>query len=794
MRTSLVRTLFLLFIAGGFLVSGLLLLWFTTLQIPSVTSFHNRKVAESTKIYDRTGEVLLYDVHGTIRRTVVPFDKISRHIKNAAIAIEDTEFYEHHGVRPTAFIRAVFANIREGRFSQGGSTITQQVVKNTLLSSEKTITRKVKEWILAIKIERVLTKDQILAIYLNETPYGGTLYGVEEASQYFFNKPAFDVTLAEAAYLAALPQAPTYYSPFGNHRDALEARKNLVLLKMRENNFITEEEYREALTEQVVFVSSDETGIKAPHFVFYIREYLEETYGTDVVSEGGLSVITTLDYTLQKKAEEIVREYALKNAETFNAENASLVAIDPRNGQILSMVGSRGYFDDNIDGKFNIAVAKRQPGSAFKPFVYAAAFEKGYTPETVVFDLQTQFSTSCEANFFETNDVCYAPGNYDDVFRGPMSLRDALAQSVNIPAVKVLYLVGVKNALETASRLGITTLIRPLNEYGLPLVLGGGEVSLLEMVSAYGVFANNGVRHPITSVLSVKDAQGEELEKYTESLGIEVLAPQVAQTITNVLSDNNARTPAFGANSALHFAGRDVAVKTGTTNDYRDVWIIGYTPSIAVGAWAGNNDNTPMEKKVAGFIIAPLWNAFMQEVLASSTPETFPQPEEIATSELPPVLRGEWVSTEGVHSILYWVDKEKPYERPKDPSQDPQFNLWEYPVSLWAAQNGFATTTPVIQTQTSGSPQGMKLFFTVTYPQEGSVVPQNKLLTIATHGPEALSIQSVSYYINGNYMGASVKHPYSLSVFPSQKGPVLLTAIAETSQGVIQDSVRFVIE
>ncbi len=789
-----VRPLIIASAAGVFFVSGLLLIWFATLQIPTLSSFHNRKVAESTKIYDRTGEVLLYDVHGTVRRTIVPLDKISRHIRNATIAIEDTEFYEHLGIKPTAILRAVFANIREGGFSQGGSTITQQVVKNTLLSPEKTITRKIKEWVLALKIERVLSKDEILGIYLNETPYGGTLYGVEEASQYFFNKPAFDVTLAEAAYLAALPQAPTYYSPFGNHRDALEARKNLVLLKMRENNFITEDEYQNALNEHVVFVSSDETGIKAPHFVFYIREYLEEVYGVDIVNEGGLSVITTLDYTLQKKAEEIVREYALKNADTFNAENASLVAVDPRNGAILTMVGSRGYFDDAIDGKFNIALAKRQPGSAFKPFVYAAAFEKGYTPETVVFDLQTQFSATCEVNFFETTDTCYSPGNYDNVFRGPISLRNALAQSVNIPAVKVLYLVGVQTALETASRLGITTLTRPLNEYGLPLVLGGGEVSLLEMVSAYGVFANEGVRHAPVSVLSVKNNKGDELEHYKETPGETVLTPTVARLINSVLSDNTARTPAFGANSALYFPTHDVAVKTGTTNDYRDVWVIGYTPFISVGAWAGNNDNTPMEKKVAGFIIAPLWNAFMQVVLASSTPQSFTKPDELPSSELPPVLRGEWASNEGVHEILYWVDKDNPYQRPNNPTQDPQFYLWEYPVALWAVQNGFSTTAPMLPAHIQQPTQSNALFFAVTYPQEKSSVPSSQLLTISVHAPAELNVSSVAYYINGSYMGTSVRSPFSLSVFPSQKGTVLLTAIAETSLGVIQDSVEFSIQ
>lgn len=793
-KNSLFANLFLGLCALGLLATGAVLIWLMTIDIPSVAGFHDRKVAESTKIYDRTGEILLYDVHGTVRRTKVPFPDISRHIKNATIAIEDAEFYSHFGIKPTAIARAIIANIQTGRFSQGGSTITQQVVKNTLLTSDKTITRKIKEWILAIRIEQILTKDEIFEIYLNESPYGGTIYGVEEAARYFFGKSSRDVSLAEAAYLAALPQAPTYYSPFGNHRDALESRKNLVLLKMKERSFITEDEYNTALVERVTFTASDDGGIKAPHFVFYIREYLEEKYGVNAVNEEGLEVITTLDFDLQRYAEDTVRKHALENERVFNAENASLVAVDPKTGHILAMVGSRGYFDEKIEGKYNIALAQRQPGSSFKPFVYATAFAKGYTPDTVVFDVATQFNSSCPVDDLLTHDECYAPQNYDGVFRGPMTLRDALAQSVNIPAVKALYLAGVKESLDTARRLGITTLTRPLGYYGLPLVLGGGEVTLLEMVSAYGVFAHDGVRNPATGILSIKDSSGKELEKFEEKPS-QAIDAEVARTMNAVLSDNTARIPAFGERSALVVPGHTVAVKTGTTNDYRDVWIIGYTPDIAVGAWAGNNDNRAMEKKVAGFIIAPLWNEFMQYALPKREQTPFTEPAEINTSEGNPILHGVWSQPgEGVHSILYFVDKENPLgPKPSNPEKDSQFRAWEYGVQLWAGTIQ-PSTTPASTIETVAPQQNTPAPFIITHPTQGARHTSGTLLTIEVSNTPANPLKKVAYYLNGVFIGASDRTPFSISVVPSATGPLRIQAVAESVQGVLQTSTSIVVE
>jgi 1A family penicillin-binding protein len=606
-----IKKIFLTLIILIFLVFGFSALWLSTLKIPDLGSFETRKVAESTKIYDRTGKVLLYDVHQNTKRTAVPFDTISRNIKNATIAIEDAEFYNHHGIRITSIIRAVLANIFSRGYSQGGSTITQQVVKNTLLTTDKSVARKIKEWYLSLKIERVFTKDQILSVYLNETPYGGSIYGIEEASRTFLGKSSSDLSIAESAYLAAIPQAPTFYSPYGSNKDKLEIRKDLVLQKMLENRFITQEEYASAKKEKVVFQPKDPYGILAPHFVEFIKQYLIDKYGESSIEENGYKVITTLDYDMQKKAETVVKEYALKNKELYNAENAALIAIDPKTGQILAMVGSRNYFDKEIDGNFNVTIHNRQPGSTFKPFVYATAFEKGYTPDTVLFDVPTEFQSTCTPDGRPINpngdpNQCYMPENYDGLYLGPISLRNALAQSRNIPSIKTLYLAGIKDSIKTAQDMGITSLSNNPDQYGLTLVLGGGEVSLLDLTSAYGVFANNGIRNPYISIISVTDKNGNEVESLRQR-SESVMDQNITSQISNILSDNVARTPAYGENSPLYFPGRPVAVKTGTTNDYKDVWIVGYTPSLAVGAWAGNNNNTSMEKKVAGMIIAPMW-------------------------------------------------------------------------------------------------------------------------------------------------------------------------------------------
>ena len=446
--------------------------------------------------------------------------------------------------------------------------------------------------------------------------------------------------MVEAAYLAALPKAPSFYSPYGKNREKLEERKNLVLREMLENNFITEDEYSSALAEEVAFLEKGDSSIKAPHFVFYVLDYIKEKYGEEAIRSGNFRVITSLDYDLQAIAEKIALDYANENKEKFNAENAAIVATAPKTGEILTMVGSRNYFDQEIDGAFNVTTAQRQPGSTFKPFVYAEAFRKGYTSDTVVFDLKTQFSTSCALDNLTMGDGCYSPDNYDNVFRGPVTLRSALAQSLNIPSVKVLYLAGLSESIRLARDMGVESLSNR-GDYGLTLVLGGGEVTPLELTGAYGVFANNGIRTTLTPIIEIRGKSGDVLEKSNPNPR-EALPKEIALKISDILSDNNARAPSFGQTSALYFATRDVAVKTGTTNDYRDAWIIGYTPNIAVGAWAGNNDNSPMEKRVAGFIVAPMWRAFMDQVLAKMPDERFEEPLIENSDTLKPVLRGVW--------------------------------------------------------------------------------------------------------------------------------------------------------
>src|SRR3989344_4115310 len=772
------------FILAGIACGGVFTAWAIFASIPAVDTIENRIVGESTKIYDRTGEVLLYDVHGSMRRTEIPFNDISPYIRDATVAIEDDSFYEHNGFRPMAFLRAVLVNLglKEGFRGQGGSTITQQVVKNTLLTQDKTIIRKLKEIVLAIKLERIATKEEILNIYLNETTYGGTIYGVEEASQYFFGKHAKDVTLAEAAYLSALPQAPTRYSPYGNHTDELEARKNLVLARMKSGGSITEEQYDGATAEQVQFREELESGIKAPHFVFYIREYLEEKYGADAVANEGLKVITTLDWELQQEAEKIVRERALANEKQFNAEHAGLVALDPKTGQILAMVGSRGFLDEDIDGQVNVTVMRRQPGSSFKPFVYATAFEKGYTPETVVFDVQTQFSTSCSATDVTNSEPpCYSPGNYDHKFRGPVSLRNALAQSLNIPAVKTLYLAGIPDSIETARDMGITTLT-DASRYGLTLVLGGGEVTLLEMTDAYGVFANDGLRNAPTGILSIEDNRDNVLEQY-EKQESRALDPPISRQITDILSDNTARTPLYGPNSPLYFPGKDVAAKTGTTNDNKDAWVLGYSTSIVAGAWAGNNIPESMNQ-ISGLIVTPMWRQFMAIAHEKYPPGEFtppsPDPER---DSLPSVLRGEWNTNPslGVHEILYWVNKDNPRSGGRPDFSDSQINHWDYAVSLWA-QQAVGSTTPGV----AG--------FSISSPQAGSQLSLSEPFDASVNFQPSLGIRNVTYYLNTQFVGVSAQPPYIIAVQPRQSGQQTLRAVAETNNRNIETQISFSVQ
>jgi 1A family penicillin-binding protein len=799
-------------VAAGFIVGGIGLVWVVNLKIPDFGSFQERLISQSTKIYDRTGEVVLYDIHENVTRRLVPLESISKDIKNAIIAIEDDQFYQHHGINPSAILRAFLVDIGSGSKAQGGSTITQQLIKNSLLTQEQSLSRKIKEAILSLKIERVMSKDQILGLYLNEVPYGGTMYGIEEATQTFFRKSSNEVTLAEAAYLAAIPQAPTYYSPYGNHREQLDARKNLVLKRMRELGFITESEAKQAASEKVTFAPPEDTGIKAPHFVLWVKDYLAEKYGQDALEHQGFKVITTLDWDLQKKAEEIVKRYATENATKFNARNAGLVAIDPQSGDVLAMVGSKDYFDTEEDGNFNITLAHRQPGSSLKPFIYAAGFNKGYTPDTVLFDVETQFDTTCGPN--GTGPNCYSPKNYDGTFRGPMTLRNALAQSINIPALKMLYLVGMSDALNTLQKMGITSLTDPAR-YGLTLVLGGGEVSLLELTSAYGVFAADGVRNPYQSILKVEDKDGRVLEEATPHPK-QVLPENTARLISDVLSDNKAREPLYGANNPINFTDREVAVKTGTTNNYRDAWVIGYTPNLVVGTWAGNNDNTEMEKRVSGLILAPLWRAFMDYALPHFPDARFPAPAP-TDPDLKPVLRGVWQGSESyyvdkisgllateytpeetkeertagqIHSILYYVNKSDPTGSiPVNPENDPQFDLWEAPVRRWVAANGIreGETTPRPTAYDNVHVPEARPTVTITNPNTTQTYQPGQRLTITLNYQGRYPIGQADFFFNDDFLGSVKQAPYEFSFVPNDRDSIAATNKIKV---VVYDQVR----
>jgi 1A family penicillin-binding protein len=741
------------------LVAAAVYLFYLYKTLPNPSSIGERIVNQSTKIYDRTGQNLLYEIHGEERRTVIPLQEIPDYAREAMIVIEDAEFYQHPAFDWRGIIRALIVNLQHGSIVQGGSTITQQLVKNAFLSDEKTVQRKLKEIILAIKLEKNYSKDQILELYLNQIPYGSNAYGIEAASQAFFSKDAKDLTLAEAALLAALPQAPSYYSPYGNHQKELLARKNYILERMKQYGYIDEEEFQRAIKESINFSPKFE-GMRAPHFVMFIKEYLESKYGADYVETAGLNVTTTLDWNLQQAAETAVSEGAKRNEELYKGKNAALIAQDPKTGQILAMVGSRDYFDIANEGNFNVVTGHRQPGSAFKPFAYLAAFQKGYTPDTIVFDLKTEFNPDCPASADQEKDPfgldCYHPANYDQRFRGPVDFRHGLAQSINVPSVKVLYLTGLKDTIQTAQKFGITTLTET-GRYGLSLVLGGGDVRPIDMAEAYSVFAQDGQKHEQTAILKVEDAQGRVLEKY-EDKSEEVYNPQYIRMVNDILSDNEARLGLFSPNNLLEIPGYEVAAKTGTTQDYRDAWVAGYTPSLVVVVWAGNNDFSPMQRGAAGILAAvPIWHNFMVEALKNQPAEAFPQPTAANTDK--PILNGQYLSYfkvadklyPQIHDILFWVDKNNPQgPLPEHPENDPQFENWEKPVLEWIKSNlanpgQYNEPVPPDYAEIVGAKQAPEI--TIINPTNGAYL-QNPTIQFQAQIKSSFGIKSIKLYFN----------------------------------------------
>jgi len=573
----------------------------------------------STKIMDRNGE-LLYQIYRDENRTLINLDNLPPHLINATIAAEDQFFYHHFGIDPIAIIRALYnnltcsLNINSCTSIQGASTITQQLVKNALLTPEKTIQRKLKEAVLAIWIETIFTKDEILELYFNYVPYGGTAYGIEEGSRYYFNKSSSDLNLAESALLAGLPIAPTTLSPYGVNPYLAKHRQDQVLDRMVIENYISLEKANLAKSSPLTFRAKG-NGILAPHFVMYIQDQLVKEFGENMVHHGGLEVITTLDLTLQQILENNITT-ELKKLERLNVGNGAGIILDPHTGDILAMVGSQDFFDLKHDGQVNITISHRQPGSSIKPLTYALALSSGLTPSTRIND-----SPIC---FNSTNQPPYCPRNYDGKFHGSITLRTALASSYNIPATKLLNSLGVDKLITLGKNLGITTWNNSSN-YGLALTLGGGDVTLLELTNVYSTLARGGLYIPTTSIISVTDHA--TLPTTPPKQPKQIISPSVAYQISNILSDNQARSPAFGYNSVLNIPGHQVAVKTGTSNNLRDNWTIGYTSDYVVGIWVGNNDNTPMSSVASGITGAsPIWHNTMQNLLTDSPPHKFSIP------------------------------------------------------------------------------------------------------------------------------------------------------------------------
>jgi len=603
--------------------------WLITKDLPSPKQLETRQLPQTTKIYDRNDK-LLFDIYTDQNRTIIPLSEMPQNLIRATISIEDKDFYKHKGFDIYGIARAAKKTVIE-RDVQGGSTITQQLVKSAFLTPERTISRKIKELYLAFRVEMVYPKDKILEMYLNQVAYGGTAWGVSAAAEQYFGKNVKDLDLSESALLAGLPAAPTYYSPFGQDPQRAKTRQKFVLKRMNDDGYISKEELGKAASEEIHFRQAA-TDIKAPHFVMYVREYLAQKYGEALTAQGGLRVTTTLDLDLQEASEKVVRDN-IDKIKNLRVSNGAALVTKPNTGEILAMVGSKDFFDTSIDGNVNVTIARRQPGSSIKPINYATAFTKHLiTPATVIMDVSTTFSGGPRP---------YRPVNYDGRFHGPVQVRYALGNSYNIPAVKVLALNGVSEMIKMAREMGITT-FEDESRYGLSLTLGGGEVKMTEMAQAFGVFANEGTRVDLVPVLKVVDSKGKVLEEFKPKTGKRVLAPEVSFLISSILSDNSARSAAFGGNSLLNIKGKTVAVKTGTTDDKRDNWTIGYTPSFLVVAWVGNNDNTPMNPALASGITgaAPIWNGIMTEVLKDKINESFKVPSGVHGMEICSVTGG----------------------------------------------------------------------------------------------------------------------------------------------------------
>ncbi len=587
-------------------------------SLPNPKQLSERKIPQTTKIYDRNG-ILLYQIYANENRTLVPLSSIPKNLINATIAIEDKDFYQNPGFDITAIIRAASADI-SGKPIQGGSTITQQLIKSTLLTPEVSISRKIKEIVLAFWAEKIYTKNQILEMYFNQVPYGGTAWGIEAASETYFGENVKDLDLAQCAFLAGMPQAPTTYSPYGENPDLWKSRQKEVLTKMLEQNYITKQEEDDALNENLTF-NPPQIPIYAPHFVMYVKNYLIQRYGLPMVEKGGLNVITSLDLKLQQKVENIVADEVNQDA-YLNLTNGAALVTNPSNGDILAMIGSKDYNDIQNDGNVNLTISLRQPGSSIKIITYTAALSNGFTPATILDD--------SPVTYYVPGSTPYSPVNYDGAFHGKVPLRIAFANSFNIPAVKTLQKIGISTMVDFAKKMGITTWGNP-NQYGLSLTLGAAEVKMTDMATVYGTIANGGERVNLDPILKITNYQQDVVYKKSPQLPQQVVDPGVAFIVSDILADSNARTWEFGLNTPLNIPGHRVSVKTGTTDNKRDNWTIGYTPNILVATWVGNNNNSPMSQMLASGITgaAPIWNKIMTMLLENTKDKTIIVPNDI---------------------------------------------------------------------------------------------------------------------------------------------------------------------
>lgn len=793
-------------------------------DLPDPEKLIDRHVAQSTKIYDRTGEHLLYEISTDQKRTIIRMEDLPPFVPQAVIALEDKTFYEHSGFNFRRLVKAVLYKM-VGRSGPGASTLTSQLVKNAILSPEKTIGRKLREMILVFQIERKFSKDEILQLYLNEIPYGGTAYGIEAASNLYFGISAKDLNLAQAALLAAIIQRPSYFKPTGTNVDKLLQRKDVTLRLMAEQGYITEEEREAAAAIQLTFKERRE-DITAPHFVFYVREQLEEKYGVHLVNQGGLIVKTTLDLDKQNAADEIIKSRVEANKQ-FNASNAALVSLDVKTGEILAMVGSIDYFNDDVDGQVNVVTRPRQPGSSFKPIVYTLAWQRGYTPSTVLFDVEADFPGSGQV---------YHPKNYDLKEHGPVSLRKALQGSLNVPAVKLLYLLGVSNVLDFATDLGYTTL-GDRSRFGLSLVLGGGEVTLLDHTAAYATFAAEGNYHEPLAILEVKTTDGHVLDTFTPKER-RVLDSNIANITSNVLSDNAARAYAFGLNNGLTLPDRQAAAKTGTTNDYRDAWTMGYTPQYATGVWVGNNDFSEMKRGGGSSLAAPIWQAYMRKAhegvpAQSFTAAKIPVPDKavlsgisfgvtqvtvdkasgkLATDLTPSSFREERLYVDA-HDILHYVDKRNPTgPAPANPeANDPQYKVWEATVQAWIAKR-VENNEPIFDLKDQTFPEGIQIVqglppsdaddlhvpgnqprLSIISPIANASLSQRSIMaTVDANAPRGIA--RVEFYIDDILLGTDSSYPYEVnaSLKSLSNGFYFLKAIAyDDIDNTAQENLRF---